>query len=161
MSVVSEVILKADDELRYLNGAELEGIYSFLTTGEERLEIANILADNDSKIVQQASKLLFSKHPEYRANGGNASSSKQYNQCLRDYSWYLRLATYGIIAGNIQPIDAIGLVGVKEMYISLNVPLAGMVDAIVFLKEAALGLLSAKQAKIAGPYFDYMAQVMS
>jgi len=53
------------------------------------------------------------------------------------------------------------LIGVKEMYNSLDVPVPGMVEAIRFLKEAALGQLSAEDAQEAAPYFDYIIQTMS
>jgi allophycocyanin-B len=161
MSVVSQVILKADDELRYPSSGELQGIQKFLKTGEQRMRIAQTLAENDKKIVDRAQSQLFKKRPDFRAPGGNAYGQRQYNQCLRDYSWYLRLVTYGVLAGSIEPIDKIGLIGVKEMYNSLNVPVPGMVEAIRCLKEAALGLLSKEDAMEAAPYFDYIIQVMS
>ncbi len=161
MSIVSQVILKADDELRYPSSGELQGINDFLSTGEQRIRIAEIMAENDKKIVEEASKQLFRKRPDFRAPGGNASGQRQYNQCLRDYSWYLRLVTYGLIAGSIEPIEKIGLIGVKEMYNSLNVPVPGMVEAIRCLKEAALALLNTEDAAEAGPYFDYIIQAMS
>ena len=161
MSVVSQVILKADDELRYPSSGELQGIQKFLKTGVRRIRIAETLAENDKKIVDQAQRQLFRKRPDFRAPGGNAYGQRQYNQCLRDYSWYLRLVTYGIMAGSIEPIDKIGLIGVKEMYNSLNVPVPGMIEAIRCLKEAALGLLSKEDATEAAPYFDYIIQVMS
>ncbi|ELR99251.1 allophycocyanin subunit alpha-B [Gloeocapsa sp. PCC 73106] len=161
MSIVSQVILKADDELRYPSSGELKGINEFLLSGEQRIRIAEIMAENDKKIVEEASKQLFRKRPDFRAPGGNASGQRQYNQCLRDYSWYLRLVTYGLIAGDIEPIDKIGLIGVKEMYNSLNVPVPGMVEAIRCLKEAALALLNTEDADEAAPYFDYIIQVMS
>ena len=161
MSVVSQVILRADDELRYPSSGELQGIQDFLKTGEQRIRIAETLAENDKKIVDQAQKQLFKLRPDFRSPGGNAYGQKQYNQCLRDYSWYLRLVTYGIVSGNIEPIDKIGLIGVKEMYNSLNVPVPGMVLAIQCLKDAALALLSREDATEAGPYFDFMIQAMS
>ena len=161
MSVISQTILKADDELRYLSSGELQGIEKFLRTGEQRIRIAETLAENDKKIVDRAQNQLFRKRPDFRAPGGNAYGQRQYNQCLRDYSWYLRLVTYGILSGSIEPIDKIGLIGVKEMYNSLNVPVPGMVEAIRCLKEAALGLLSKEDALEAAPYFDFMIQVMS
>lgn len=161
MSVVSQVILQADDELRYPSSGELKSLKEFLNTGELRMNIAATLAENEKKIVEQASKQLFKQHPEYRAPGGNASGQKQYNQCLRDYGWYLRLVTYGVIAGDKEPIEKIGLIGVREMYNSLNVPVPGMVDAIVCLKDASLGLLSIEEAQETAPYFDYIIQAMS
>ncbi len=161
MSVVSKVILKADDELRYPTSGELEGIEQFLQTGQQRIRIAEILAENEKKIVEQASKLLFKRRPDFRAPGGNASGQKEYNQCLRDYRWYLRLVTYGVLAGDKDPIEQIGLIGVKEMYNSLDVPVPGMVEAIRCLKEASVGLLTKEDADEASPYFDYMIQEMS
>jgi len=161
MSVVSQVILKADDELRYPISGELQGIQEFLKTGQQRIRIAETLAENEKKIVDQAQKQLFRKRPDFRAPGGNAYGQRQYNQCLRDYGWYLRLITYGILSGNKEPIEKIGLVGVKEMYNSLNVPVPGMVEAIRCLKDAALGLLSIEEAQEAAPYFDYIIQAMS
>ncbi|NBD16878.1 MAG: allophycocyanin [Cyanobacteria bacterium] len=161
MSVISEVILKADDELRYPTSGELKGIEEFLKTGEQRVQIAQTLAENEKKIVDQASKQLWKLHPEYIAPGGNAFGSRERSLCIRDYGWYLRLITYGIIAGDKQPIESIGLVGVREMYNALDVPVPGMADAIKCLKEASLGLLSDEEAQEAGPYFDYIIQAMS
>jgi allophycocyanin-B len=161
MSVVSQVILKADDSLRYPSSGELQSIQEFLRTGEQRIRIAETLAENDKKIVDQAQKQLFRQRPDFRSPGGNAYTQKQYNQCLRDYSWYLRLATYGILSGDIKLIEEIGLLGAKEMYNSLGVPVPGMVLAIQCLKEAALNLLNSEDAVQAAPYFDYMIQVMS
>jgi allophycocyanin-B len=161
MSVISEVILKADDELRYPTSGELKGIEEFLKTGEQRVQIAQTLAENEKKIVDQASKQLWKLHPEYIAPGGNAFGSRERSLCIRDYGWYLRLITYGIIAGDKQPIESIGLVGVREMYNALDVPVPGMADAIKCLKDASLGLLSDEEAQEAGPYFDYIIQAMS
>ncbi len=161
MSVVSQVILKADDQLRYPSSGELKSIQEFLRTGEQRMRIAETLAENEKKIVEQASKKLFRQHPEYRSPGGNAYGERQYNQCLRDYGWYLRLVTYGVIAGDIEPIEKIGLIGVREMYNSLDVPVPGMADALVCLKDASVGLLSSEDAEATAPYFDYMIQAMS
>jgi allophycocyanin-B len=161
MSIVSQVILKADNELRYPSSGELQGIKAFLGTGLQRIKIAQTLAENEKKIVEQASRELFRKRPDYRAPGGNAAGQKQYNQCLRDFGWYLRLATYGVLAGDKEPIEKIGLIGVKEMYNSLGVPIPGMVESIRCLKEASLALLSKDEAEETAPYFDYMVQLMS
>ncbi len=161
MSVVSQVILKADDELRYPSSGELKSIKSFLDTGEQRMRIADILAENEKKIVDRASKQLWKKRPDFIAPGGNAYGQRERSLCLRDYGWYLRLITYGVLAGNIEPIEKIGLIGVREMYNALGVPVPGMVEAIRCLKEASIGLLSKEDAAAASPYFDYIIQAMS
>ncbi len=161
MSVVSQVILNADDELRYPTSGELQGIQDFLQTGPQRLSIAQRLAENEKKIVDQASKALWRRRPDFIAPGGNAAGQKQRALCLRDYGWYLRLITYGIISGGKEPIESIGLIGVREMYNALNVPVPGMVAAIECLKDASLALLTEAQAAEAAPYFDYIIQAMA
>lgn len=161
MSVVSQVILKADDELRYPSSGELQGINNFFKTGEQRIRIATTLSESEKKIVDEASKQLWRKRPDFIAPGGNAAGQRERALCLRDYGWYLRLITYGILSGDKEPIESIGLIGVREMYNSLEVPVPGMMEAIRCLKEASLSLLTESDAKEAAPYFDYIIQAMS
>ncbi len=161
MTVVSQVILKADDELRYPSTGELRAISDFLKTGEQRVRIATTLSENEKKIVDRASGQLWKKRPDYIAPGGNAAGQRERSLCLRDYGWYLRLITYGILSGDKDPIESIGLIGVKEMYNSLGVPMPGMVEAIRCLKNASLALLDEDDAREAAPYFDFIIQAMS
>ncbi|ERT07421.1 allophycocyanin subunit alpha-B [Lyngbya aestuarii BL J] len=161
MTVVSQVILKADDELRYPSTGELQNISDFLKTGEQRVRIATTLSENEKKIVDRASGQLWKKRPDFLAPGGNAFGQQKKALCLRDYGWYLRLITYGILSGDKDPIESIGLIGVKEMYNSLGVPMPGMVEAIRCLKDASLALLDEDDAREAGPYFDFIIQAMS
>ena len=161
MSVVSQVLERADEELRYPTIAELQSVQSFLATGAQRVRIATILAESEDKIVKKATEELFKIHPEYVSPGGNAYGQRQRNQCVRDFTWYVRLTTYGVLAGDKDPIEKIGIIGVREMYNSLGVPLVGMADGIRCLKNAAIALLSKEDAATAEPYFDYIIQAMS
>ncbi|MGG6297523.1 allophycocyanin [Leptolyngbya sp. AN02str] len=161
MSVVSQVILNADDELRYPSQGELQSIADFFKTGEQRMRIVSVLTENEKKIVQEATKQLWRRRPDFIAPGGNAYGDKQRNQCIRDFGWYLRLVTYGVLAGDKEPIESIGLIGVREMYNSLGVPVPGMVEAIRCLKQASLALLSDDDASATSPYFDFIIQSMS
>lgn len=161
MSVVSNVILNADDELRYPTSGEFEGMLAFFVTGEQRMRIAETLAESEKKIIERAVGRLWQRRPDFIAPGGNAYGGKERALCLRDYGWYLRLITYGILCGDKDPIESIGLVGVREMYNSLGVPVPGMVAAIECLKEASLSLLDEEDVVEAEPYFDYIIQAMS
>nr|YP_010338443.1 allophycocyanin gamma subunit [Rhodaphanes brevistipitata]UNJ18393.1 allophycocyanin gamma subunit [Rhodaphanes brevistipitata] len=161
MSVVSQLILEADDDLRYLTIGELENIQDYLETGLNRIEIISVIRSKEKDIIRAASKELFQIHPDYIAPGGNASGSKERSLCLRDYGWYLRLITYGIVAGEKEPIERIGLVGVKEMYNSLGVPIVGMIDSIECLKKATLGYFTLEEQNVIQPYFDYIIRSMS
>ena len=160
MSVVRDLILQADDQLRYPSGGELRSMVEYLSRGAERLAVVRVLTDNEKKIVDESAKQLFQRNPDDVAPSGNAYGQKQRAQCLRDYSWYLRLVTYGVLAGSTEMIQQIGLVGAREMYNSLGVPMPGMVDAMRTMKEASLALLSTDQASLAGPYFDFLIQGM-
>ena len=154
MSVVRDLILQADDDLRYPTSGELRSMVEFLDQGAMRVSVVKVLTDNES------AKQLFSRKPEYVAPGGNSYGQRQRAQCLRDYSWYLRLVTYGVLAGSTELIQDIGLVGAREMYNSLGVPMPGMVEAMKTMKDASLALLSDQQAKLSSPYFDFLIQGM-
>jgi allophycocyanin-B len=160
MSVVRDLIIQADDQLRYPTGGELRSIVDFLSGGGQRLSVVRVLTDNEKKIVDEAARQLFSRNPDYVAPGGNAYGQKQRAQCLRDFSWYLRLVTYGVLSGSTERIQEIGLVGAREMYNSLGVPMPGMVEAIRCLKEASLSQLNGNDASLAAPYFDFLIQGM-
>ena len=161
MSLVSQIIIEADNELRYPSIGELEDIKNYFSTGEERILISCSLRDKEKIIIQDASKSIFKLHPEYIAPGGNAEGARKRSLCLRDYGWYLRLVTYGIISGDKSVIEKIGLIGVREMYNSLGVPIIGMIDAIECLKLASQKNLTEDQFIIVQPYFDFIIQGMS
>ena len=160
MSVVRDLILQADDELRYPSSGELQSMEAYLSDGSGRIRVARVLTDNERKIVDESAKQLFGRKPEYVAPGGNAYGQKQRAQCLRDYSWYLRLVTYGVLAGSTRFIENTGLVGAREMYNSLGVPMPGMVEAMRCLKDASVALLSPDDMRIASPYFGFLIQGM-
>nr|YP_010952337.1 allophycocyanin gamma subunit [Gloiopeltis furcata]WMP14006.1 allophycocyanin gamma subunit [Gloiopeltis furcata] len=161
MSLVSQVIINADNELRYPTIGELQTIQYYVTTGEQRINISCKLRDREQEIVQKASKAIFNIHPEYIAPGGNAEGARKRSLCLRDYGWYLRLVTYSILAGDKDSVERIGIIGVREMYNSLGVPILGMIDAIICLKNASLDILEEDEKKMTTPYFNFIIQGMS
>ena len=161
MSLISKLIINADNELRYPSVGELQSMRNYFETADKRIIISSILRDKEQLIVQVASKAIFKLHPEYIAPGGNAEGARKRSLCLRDYSWYLRLITYGILSGDKESIEKIGLIGVREMYNSLGVPILGMIDSIECLKSATMDILDNDQFVLASPYFDFIIQGMS
>jgi allophycocyanin alpha subunit len=75
--------------------------------------------------------------------------------------YYLRLVTYGVVAGDVTPIEEIGVIGAREMYRSLGVPLDAMAESVREMKSAAMGLLTGADAEEAGFYFDYVVGALS
>ncbi len=161
MSIVSKSIVSADAEARYLSPGELDRIKSFVSSGERRLRIAQTLTDSRERIIKQAGDSLFQKRPDVVSPGGNAYGEEMTATCLRDLDYYLRLVTYGIVAGDVTPIEEIGIVGVREMYKSLGTPVDAVVEGVRAMKTASLSLLSGGDADEAGSYFDYVIGAMS
>lgn len=156
MSIVTKSIVNADAEARYLSPGELDRIKGFVSSGEKRLRIAQVLSDSRERLVKQAGDQLFQKRPDVVSPGGNAYGEEMTATCLRDLDYYLRLVTYGIVAGDATPIEEIGLVGVREMYKSLGTPIEGVAEGVRALKNASASLLSGEDAAEAGSYFDYV-----
>lgn len=160
MSIVTKSIVNADAEARYLSPGELDRIKSFVTSGERRLRIAQTLTDNRERIVKQAGDQLFQKRPDVVSPGGNAYGQEMTATCLRDMDYYLRLITYGVVAGDVTPIEEIGVVGVREMYRSLGTPIEAVAESVRAMKNVAASMMSAEDASEAGAYFDYLVGAM-
>ena len=161
MSIVTKSIVNADAEARYLSPGELDRIKAFVTTGAQRLRIAQILTESRETIVKDAGNQLFQKRPDVVSPGGNAYGEDMTATCLRDMDYYLRLVTYGVVAGDVTPIEEIGLVGVTEMYKSLGTSIEAVAESVRLMKGVAGSLMSAEDAAEAGSYFDYVAGAMS
>jgi allophycocyanin-B len=157
MNVIVRSITNADREARYLNRGELNAIQEFYQGGGDRIRIAAILTSQESQIVEQGSLKFWEGCPITPSNSGNSTFRAS---CLRDQAWYVRLVTYAIIVGDVQPIEESGIQGAKVMYTSLGVPLENLVHCLQCLKIAALEFLSLDDRVQVAPYFDYLIQGM-
>jgi allophycocyanin alpha subunit len=160
MSIVTKSIVNADAEARYLSPGELDRIKSFVASGAARLRIAQVLTESRERIVKEAGNQLFQKRPDVVSPGGNAFGEEMTATCLRDLDYYLRLVSYGVVSGDVTPIEEIGIVGVREMYRSLGTPIDAVVEGVRAMKSAATALMSAEDAAEAGSYFDYVIGAM-
>lgn len=160
MSIVTRAIVNADAEARYLSPGELDAIKTFVTDGQRRLRIAQALTDNRERIVRQAGDQLFQRRPDVVSPGGNAYGQEMTATCLRDLDYYLRLITYGVVSGDVTPIEEIGVVGVREMYRNLGTPIDGVAEGVRAMKNVATSMMSGEDASEAGSYFDYLVGAM-
>ncbi|NJR49103.1 MAG: allophycocyanin [Leptolyngbyaceae cyanobacterium CSU_1_3] len=158
MSLVKQVILNADEELRYPDPGEIRMMQNFFKTGDRRIRIAAILANNEQRLVDRGSRRFWQRCPVTPSNSGNP---RKTSSCQRDQGWYVRLVAYCVLAGNDQPMAEIGTIGMKEMYRSLGIPLANWVEAVRCLKEEAIVLLGEEDAAEAVPYFDHIIQALA
>ncbi|NJN90799.1 MAG: allophycocyanin [Leptolyngbyaceae cyanobacterium SL_5_14] len=158
MSIVTELILNADSEARYPAPKEIRIFQDYVRTGEQRIRIASILAENEQRIVQNGSARFWERCPVTPSNSGN---ERKTASCQRDQGWYVRLIAYSVLAGSEKPLEEIGTIGIKEMYNSLEIPLRNLVEAMRCLKEEAVSLMSPEDAVEVAPYFDYIIRALS
>lgn len=157
MSIVKQVILDADEELRYPTPGELRMIRSFCKTGAERIRLAKTLEQYAPTIVARGTQQFWQICPRTPSNSGSAQKT---TAAQRDMGWYIRLISYCLVAGSDRPLREIGLLGMKELYTSIGIPLDNILKYLRCLREEAITLLSEPDADEIIPYFDQIIQVL-
>ena len=157
---ITNVINKSDVQGLYLDTASMGSLESYFASGELRVRAAATISANASAIIRDAvaKALLYS---DITRPGGNAYGEEMTATCLRDMDYYLRLVTYGIVAGDVTPIEEIGVIGAKELYRSLGTPLEALAESVREMKTVAMGLLTGADAEEAGTYFDYVVGALA
>jgi allophycocyanin-B len=158
VSIVAQTIAQSEEANRFFSSAEITKLQDFFNSSEKRLRVSQILMQNEQKIVQEGSQRFWAQRPNTPSNSGNPQKTAL---CQRDQAWYLRLVSYCVLAGNVKPLEDIGVDGMREMYVSLGVPLANLNVAMRCLKEVASGMMNSEEAAIAAPYFDYLIRAMA
>lgn len=131
---VTNLIKTYDITGRYLDRNALDSLKSYFDTGAARIATAGVINANAAAIVRRAGSQLFEEQPELIRPGGNAYTTRRYAACLRDMDYYLRYASYAIVAGDTNVLDERVLQGLRETYNSLGVPIAPTVRGIQIMK---------------------------
>ncbi|MEL7143698.1 MAG: allophycocyanin subunit alpha-B [Cyanobacteria bacterium J06631_9] len=155
MSIVKQIILNADEELRYPTPGELRTIRSFCKTGATQIRLAKALEYYAPTIVEKGTQKFWQICPRTPSNSG---SRKKTEAAQRDMGWYIRLISYCLLAGNDQPLREIGLLGMKELYTNIGIPLDNILQYFRCLRAEAIALLSPDDADAIVPYFDQIIQ---
>ncbi|MGK7916016.1 MAG: allophycocyanin subunit beta [Prochloraceae cyanobacterium] len=132
---VTNLIRNYDIAGRYLDRNAMDSLKSYFESGTARIAAAAVINANAASIVKQASAKLFEEIPELLRPGGNAYTTRRYSACLRDLDYYLRYASYALIAGDMNVLDERVLQGLRETYNSLGVPIAPTVRGIQIMKD--------------------------
>jgi allophycocyanin beta subunit len=157
---ITAVINSSDVQGKYLDGSALEKLKAYFSTGELRVRAASTISANAAGIVKEAvaKSLLYS---DVTRPGGNMYTTRRYAACIRDLDYYLRYATYAMLAGDASILDERVLNGLKETYNSLGVPVGSTVQAIQAMKEVTASLVGSDAGKEMGVYFDYICSGLS
>lgn len=120
---VTNLIQNYDVAGRYFDRNAIDSLRSYFESGTSRVKAAAMINSNAAAIVKQAGLALFDELPELIRPGGNAYTTRRYAACLRDMDYYLRYATYALVAGSMDVLDERVLQGLRETYNSLGVPI--------------------------------------
>jgi len=157
---ITSVINSSDVQGKYLDIAALEKLKGYFATGELRVRASGTISANASTIVKEAvaKSLLYS---DVTRPDGNMYTTRRYAACIRDLDYYLRYATYAMLAGDASILDERVLNGLKETYNSLGVPIVSTIQAIQAIKEVAASLVGSDAGKELGVYLDYISSGLS
>lgn len=158
---ITSVLKDYDLVGKSLDGNGVEFLKEFLTTGEARVQVASIIGSNAFEIVKAAVSQLFQEQPELLLPGGNAYTTRRYSMYLRDMDYSLRYCSYALVGGDTSVLDERLLAGLREVFISLGIPLGPTARSIQIMKdlvkEKAVAAGIANTTFIDEP-FDYLAR---
>ena len=157
---ITSVINSSDVQGKYLDASALEKLKSYFATGELRVRASAAISANSATIIKEAvaKSLLYS---DVTRPGGNMYTTRRYAACIRDLDYYLRYATYAMLAGDASILDERVLNGLKENYNSLGVPVVSTIQAIQAIKEVAASIVGSEAGKELGVYLDYISSGLS
>jgi phycobilisome core component len=161
---VTSLIKNYDVAGRYFDRNALDSLKSYFESGTLRVQAAASVNANAASIVKQAGSKLFDEQPELIRPGGNAYTTRRYAACLRDMDYYLRYATYALVAGSMDVLDERVLQGLRETYNSLGVPIGPTVRGIQIMKDIVKQQVAdsgVSDTSFVDEPFDYMTRELS
>ncbi|HJN37032.1 MAG: allophycocyanin subunit beta [Prochlorococcus sp.] len=163
---ISGLIGRYDQLGRYLDRSATDRIEDFFAESALRLQAVELINREATEIVREASQRLFESHPDLLLPGGNAYTTRRLAACLRDIDYFLRYASYALVAGDNTILDERVLNGLGDTYKSLGVPTGPIVRSIVLLADVICEALVSEGCALDGlaPVqrpFDHMAHALA
>lgn len=132
---VTNLIRTYDISGSYLDRNAIDSLQHYFKSGAARVAVATAISGNAASVVKSAGSALFEQVPELLSPGGYAYTTRRFSACLRDMDYYLRYASYALVAGDMELLDERVLQGLRETYNSLGVPIAPTVIGIQLMKD--------------------------
>lgn len=158
---ISGVIGRYDQLGRYLDRTAIDRLDSYYAQSSLRLLAVELINREATEIVREASQRLWKQNPELILPGGNAYTTRRLAACLRDMDYFLRYASYALIADDVTILDERVLNGLDDTYKSLGVPTGPTVRSIALLGEVVIEMLSAAgvgSADLVRAPFDHLCR---
>ena len=132
---ISGLIGRYDQLGRYFDRDAIERIAGYFDQASLRLAAVELINREAAEIVREASQRLWQSDPELLLPGGNAYTTRRWAACLRDMDYFLRYASYALLADDVTILDERVLNGLDDTYKSLGVPTGPTVRGIALLAE--------------------------
>lgn len=157
---ITAAINTFDVQGRYLDDDAMEKLKNYFQSGTLRAKAATAISANAKSIITKsvAKSLMYT---DITAPGGNMYTCRRYAACIRDLDYYLRYATYAMLAGDPSILDERILNGLRETYNSLGVPIGATVRSLQAMKEVTTDVVGADAGREMGVYFDHICSGLS
>jgi phycobilisome core component len=139
---ISGLIGRYDQLGRYFDRAAIDRIDAFYGQAALRLQAVELINREATGIVREASQRLWLENPELLLPGGNAYTTRRLAACLRDMDYFLRYASYALVADDSTILNERVLNGLDDTYKSLGVPTGPTVRGINLLGDVVCERLS-------------------
>lgn len=139
---ITGLIGRYDQLGRYLDRDAMDNIATYLSEAEVRLAAVELINAEAAGIVREASQRLWLEDPELILPGGNAYTTRRLSACLRDMDYFLRYASYALIAGDNTILNERVLNGLDDTYKSLGVPTGPTVRSIALMADVVCEMLA-------------------
>ncbi|MGA1475055.1 MAG: allophycocyanin subunit beta, partial [Prochlorothrix sp.] len=135
---ITAVIQASDERGQYLDDTAIQQLQSYFASGQQRVQAAATICANATTIVQEA---VTQSMPAADTPQAGGMGSHRYAACIRDLDYFLRYATYAMVAGSPSILEERVLDGLKETYVALGVPIEATVQAIQAMKGVIFKVL--------------------
>ena len=161
---IGGLIGRYDQLGRYLDRSAIDSIETYLDESSLRIQAVELINREAAEIVREASQRLFRDEPELLLPGGNAYTTRRLAACLRDMDYFLRYASYALVAADSTILNERVLNGLDDTYKSLGVPTGPTARAILLLSEVVQEMLLAEgvpTADVVRAPFEHMARALA
>lgn len=157
---ITAAINPADEKGNYLEGTELDKLKQYFQSGTLRVKAASQIGDSAASIISETveKSLLYG---DITCPGGNMYPTRRYAACLRDLTYFLRYATYAMLAADASILDERVLNGLRETYLSLGVPIEPTIQAIKAMQEVVTQRVGSEAGQEMDVYLDHIITGLS
>jgi len=158
---INKTLESYDLKGKYLDIEAINKLEIYFKSANLRIDIIKFINEQAVLIIKETSAELFEEYIDLLRPGGNAYTTRRYAACIRDLDYYLRYATYSMLADDPSILDERVLNGLKETYNSLGVPIGATIRALSIMKKIVQKQVSQEAQNIVSLPFDYMINSLS